>query len=255
VNSVPREHKKVDVFLATGGGLAQQVVKFVGNLRARFEEVDFLIPSSAMSAGTLFALSGDRVWMNPHACLGPIDPQIPTRDGRFVPAQALLFLVSELQKQGQEALAKGDPPPWTAVRIIDTIDKKELGDAMTASEYSATMATQFLNDYKLRHWTKTESTGTVVTAEFRKRRAREVGEALARHDRWKSHGHAISREVLWNEIRLRIDIPDMALERAIRRTWAICHWVFDRLPVHKMMLSQNYTYLRHSAPVPPVTTS
>lgn len=244
VQSAPQGQKSVDVFLATPGGSGQQVVRFVNSLRARFDEVDFIIPSLAMSAGTLFSLSGDHIWMNPQAALGPVDPQIPTKDGRYVPAQALLLLVQELQRQGQDALSAGQPVPWSAVRVIDSIDKKELGDAITATQYASNMASEFLERFKFRHWTHRQSSGLSVTPEYRRQRAIEVGRALVAHERWKSHGHSISREVLWDEIMLKIDHPEPALERAIRRAWAICYWVFDKTPIQKMLLARNYAYIR-----------
>jgi len=246
VRSIPPDNRKVDVLLSTRGGSAHQVSRFVNCLRARFDEVDFLIPSFCMSAGTLFALSGDHIWMTPQACLGPIDPQIPTQAGRYVPAQALLLLVDQLQKQGDSAMANGQPVPWTAVRIIDSIDKKELGDAITASHYSTVMASQFLLNYKFRHWTTRETTGSPVTPEYRQQRATEVGTALASHDRWKSHGHAIPRDVLWNEIKLKIDHPDATLERALTRTWALTNWLFDKTPALKLIVAPTYRYLKYS---------
>jgi hypothetical protein len=244
VKSVPPGATKVDVLLSTWGGSGQQVSRFVNCLRARFEEVNFLIPSFCMSAGTLFALSGDHIWMTPAACLGPIDPQVPTRDGRFVPAQALLLLIRELQEQGDDALTKNKPVPWTAVRIVDSIDKKELGDAITASEYSTMMAAQFLQNYKFRHWTVRATSGLPVNQEYREQRAREIAAALASHDRWKSHGHAISREVLWDEIELKIEHPDATLERTLVRAWALATWIFDKTPALKLFVSDSYRYLK-----------
>lgn len=246
VQRVPSDAKSVDVFLATMGGSAHQVSRFVNFLRARFEHVDFLIPSFCMSAGTLFALSGDEIWMNPTACLGPIDPQIPTKDGRYVPAQALLLLISELQKQGDDAMADNKPVPWTAVRIIDSLDKKELGDAITASTYSITMAKQFLSQYKFRNWMVRETSQIPVTDDYRESRAKEIAIALASHDRWKSHGHSISRDVLWKEIKLRIEHPQPELEKAMLKLWALCYWIFDKSLIHKIIMSQHYRFVRHS---------
>jgi hypothetical protein len=244
VQRVPADQRKVDVLLATRGGSGQQVARFVDCLRKRFDEVDFLIPSFCMSAGTLFALSGDRIWMTPSAALGPIDPQIPTASGRYVPAQALLLLVDNLRRQGEEALQNGQSVPWTAVRIIDTMDKKELGEAVTASQYSSTMAAQFLETFKFRNWSVRASSGQLVTPEYRTARAIEVGNALAAHDRWKSHGHSISRDVLWDEIKLKIDHPDALLQRAMTRAWAVYNWVFDKTPVIKIMVSSDYRFVR-----------
>jgi hypothetical protein len=245
VKSVSLEHKKIDVFLATLGGLGQQVARFVNCLRPRFDEVDFLIPSMAMSAGTLFAMSGDSIWMNPQAALGPVDPQVPTRDGRYVPAQALLSLVNQCQNEGQQAINAGQHPPWTSVRIIDSIDKKELGDAMTASQYALNMTSKFLENYKFQHWVTKESSRQPVTPADRTQRALAIAQALVSHDKWKSHGHSISREVLWQEINLRIDHPDFMLERSIRRFWALLSYTFAKTLVQKIMVSKDYGHVRH----------
>ena len=244
IRQVPADHRKIDVLLATNGGSGQQVVRFVECLRNRFDEVDFLIPSFCMSAGTLWALSGDHIWMTPGAALGPIDPQIPSASGRYVPAQALLLLVEKLRQEGEAGLRNGTGVPWTSVRIIDTIDKKELGDAITATKYSSTMAAQFLERYKLRHWTVRESSQQAVTPEWRSQRARDVGDALASHDRWNNHGHSITRDVLWREIRLKIDHPDDQLLRAMSRVWALYNWIFDKTPVVKLMVSSDYRHVR-----------
>jgi hypothetical protein len=225
VASVPGDARAVDVLLATRGGSAHQVNQFVTRLRARFESVEFLIPSTCMSAGTLFALSGDKIWMTPRACLGPIDPQVPTAGGRYVPAQAILLLVDKLQNEGEKALKASGSVPWTMVRIIDTIDKKELGEAITASAYSVTMASEFLLNYKFKNWTVRETSQVPVTPQYRSQRAGEVATALVSHERWKNHGHAIARDVLWNEIRLKIDHPDADLEV-------------------KVFMSQNYAIMR-----------
>jgi hypothetical protein len=247
VQKEPLENKKIDVYLGTRGGSAHQVSRFVNCLRSRFDEIDFIIPSFCMSAGTLFALSGDNIWMTERACLGPIDPQVPTKDGRYVPAQALLLLIDQLQQQGDDAMKKGGAVPWAAVRIIDSIDKKELGDAITASRYSTMMASQFLINHKFRNWRIRETSRQEVTPEYREERAGQIANALASHDRWKNHGHAISRDVLWNEIQLRIEHPKSELERAAIRLWALFNWIFDKTPILKMIVSKEYRYCRFSA--------
>ncbi len=245
VAKVPADQRSVDIFLATRGGVAQQVSNFVNCLRARFDEVHFLIPSFCMSAGTLFALSGDYIWMTERSCLGPIDPQVPTAGGRYVPAQALLLLIAEIQRQGDEARAKGLPVPWAYVRVIDTMDKKELAEALTASQYSQAMAAQFLQKFKFRRWTVKETSQVPVSEEDRIQRAAEIAAALGSHDRWKSHGHAISRDVLSKELNLKIDHPDAALNRAMMRLWAVLTYVVDKTPIVKLLCSSTYRYMRH----------
>lgn len=244
VNQIPADIKKVDVFLSTPGGSAGQVARFVDFLRNRFDQVDFLIPSFCMSAGTLFAVSGDRIWMTPGACLGPTDPQIPTATGRYVPAQALLLLVDQLKAEGTAAIARGENVPWTSIRIVDTMDKRELAEAITASAYSSTMAAEFLRKYKFRHWITRHSAGVPVTDEYRKLRAEAIASALASHDKWKNHGHAISREVLLDQIKLQIDHPSAQLERAMERLWALFTWSFDKSGLLKIFISKDYRFFR-----------
>jgi hypothetical protein len=246
VNQVPKNQKSVDIYLATNGGSGEQISRFVNCLRSRFDDVNFLIPSFCMSAGTLFALSGEKIYMTDNAYLGPIDPQVPSTGGRFVPAQALLLLVDQLQKKGQDAMDKGQNVPWSAVRLIDSLDKKELGAAITATEWSKMLAAQYIEKYKFKDWHTRETTKIAVSPDYKLQRAQEIASALASHERWKNHGHSISREVLWNEIKLKIDLPDENLERSIRRLWALLTWLFDKSPIKKVICSSNYRYLKHS---------
>jgi hypothetical protein len=244
VNNVATESKELDIVLATNGGSGQQVSRFVNCLRQKFDLVRFIIPSLCMSAGTLFALSGDAIIMTDRGCLGPIDPQVPTKDGRYVPAQALLALVNKIQMEGDNALKSKLNVPWSSVRIIDSIDKKELAEAVTASSYSITMAKEFLENYKFRTWTTHTTTGQPVTPEEKARRALEIAADLASHEKWKSHGHSISREILRKEINLFIEHPDNNLDRLIKRMWALSAWIFDKTPTAKMLISRNYRYIR-----------
>ena len=246
IAKVDQSQDGIDVLLATPGGSAEQVIYFNNALRARFKSVDFLIPYKAMSAGTLWALAGDRIWMDSRAFLGPIDPQVPSKDGRFIPLQALLTLLTMIQHEGQKALAQGQQPPWSLVLLLREMDQKQVGHALTATKYVATMAAQYLEQYKFKAWASHKS-GAAVTLQERQSRAAEVADLLCSHDRWKAHGHAITREDLESEVRIKIDRPESVpgLERALRRFWALAYYCFDKSPVAKMFLSQNYVVIRN----------
>lgn len=82
VDAVPPEVREVDVIVVTPGGSAQSVSYFVDKLRSRFDHVGFLIPYACMSAGTILVLSGDEIWMDERAYLGPIDAQSPASERR-----------------------------------------------------------------------------------------------------------------------------------------------------------------------------
>src|SRR5262249_26643982 len=94
-------------------------------------------------------------------------------------------------------------------------------------------------------WTHRSSTGEPVTDAMKKERALEIARLLCSNERWKSHGHGITRGVANQELQLVIDHPESqpGLERAIRRFWALGYY-FCELPVlGTLFLSGQYSFL------------
>lgn len=248
LSRIANEHKNIDIFLVTPGGAGQQVSQFVNSLRPRFDSVDFLLPYMCMSAGTLWALSGDKIWMDKRAFIGPIDPQVRAKTGDLVPAQSILILLNKIKEEGEKALQNGQNPPWHFIRLIDVMDGRQVGDAISLSKYSIKIASDFLYEYKFKDWTTHSSTGKPVTTEDRKERAIWVADKLCSNDHWKSHGHGISRETANRELKLTIDPIEsvLGLERAIRRLWALFYYTLDKSYISKMFLSDNYVLIRQT---------
>lgn len=243
---------EADFLVVTPGGEGQQVAQFVNHARKRFAFVAFLIPYMAMSAGTIWALSGDEIWMTPQAILGPIDPQVPGRNGQFIPAQALLATIKDIQARGDEALRSGRSPDWTDQLLLRNIDAKEIGDVLSQSAYSIGLAKQYLMQYKFNSWLTHSSDGRLVTDDDKESTAERIAMELCSHDTWKMHSHGISREALTSTLKLRINhtetVPD--LHQAISRLWALMYWAFENTAVLKIMMSKNYSIIR-SAKVGP----
>ncbi len=110
VDAIPREIKEIDIILVTNGGSGPQVAKFVDKLRPRFDKVNFILPNVAMSAGTIFIMSGNSILMDSRSYFGPIDPQVPSINGQLVPAQSLLRLMKEIQENGEKKLKRREKP-------------------------------------------------------------------------------------------------------------------------------------------------
>ena len=246
VNTVPSDAKDIDVILVTPGGSGTQVAKFVDKLRPRFDTVSFILPNISMSAGTMFAMSGDEIVMTNSSYIGPIDPQVPNKEGMYVPAQAILTLIEEIQTKGDIALKKGLNPDWTDLQILRQIDPKEIGNAINASKYSVELVENYLHDYKFRTWT-THSNGSPVTVEERKLRANEIANQLCKHSLWKSHGRGITRESAWDVCRLKITHSESTdgLDRAIKRLWALFYWLFENTAIFKTFVSEHYSLMRN----------
>ena len=89
IEAVAEKKRSVSVILDTPGGVVEVVERMVATLRSNYEDMTVIVPDRAMSAGTIFALSADRIMMDYFSCLGPIDPQIE-KDGKLVPALSYL---------------------------------------------------------------------------------------------------------------------------------------------------------------------
>jgi len=249
VNTIPPDEKDIDILLVTPGGSGTQVAKFVDRLRKRFNTVSFIIPNIAMSAGTIFAMSGDEIIMTANSYLGPIDPQVPNKDGFFVPAQSILTLIEEIQTKGAEAIKKGVNPDWTDLQILRQIDPKEIGNAINASKYSVELVENYLHDYKFRTWTN-HSDGRPVTPADRKQRANEIANQLCKHALWKTHGRGITREAAWEVCKIKITHSEtIGLDRPLRRLWALFNWVFENSSIYKTFVSEHYSLMRNDQSV------
>ena len=92
---------QLDVILETPGGSAEVAEDIVDLLRERFDGVSFIIPGWAKSAGTIMAMAGDEILMEPSSALGPIDAQITNR-GKLFSAEALLEGLEKIKKESDE---------------------------------------------------------------------------------------------------------------------------------------------------------
>jgi ClpP class serine protease len=90
----------IDLVLHTPGGLVLAAEQIALALMERKGKVTVFVPHYAMSGGTLLALTADEIVMDPHAVLGPVDPQI------------------------------GDMPAASIVKLLDLKPSHEIGDEM-----------------------------------------------------------------------------------------------------------------------------
>jgi ClpP class serine protease len=84
----------IDLIIHTPGGIALAATQIALALKAHEGDTTAIIPHFAMSGGTLIALAADKICMDPHAVLGPVDPQLGDQTGSY-PAASLLKLVKE----------------------------------------------------------------------------------------------------------------------------------------------------------------
>lgn len=202
--------EKIYVLLTTGGGSAVAVERYVNILRHHYNEVNFIIPDYAYSAGTIFCMSGDNILMDYFSVLGPIDPQVQNKEGKWVAALGYLDKVNELIEK-----AKANELTQAEFLILKDIDLAELRGYEQAKNLTIELLKKWLVKYKFKNWnhhsTNPALLGQNVTVEEKEERAKQVADKLSDSNLWKSHGRPINIEILESDI-LRLKIEDFSNE-------------------------------------------
>ena len=191
------------IMLTTPGGCAETVERYVNIIRHHYKIVNFIIPDYAYSAGTIFCMSGDDIYMDYYSALGPIDPQVQNRDGNPVAALGYLDKVNELVDK-----AKNNELTQAEFLILKDIDLAELRSYEQAKELTIDLLKNWLVQYKFKNWkvhrTDQIKKGKPVTPEEKKERAEDIAGKLSDNNFWKSHARPINIHSLKQMLHLEI---------------------------------------------------
>lgn len=89
------------VMLATPGGDGETALRLVRQAQSRCAELTVIVPVQAKSAGTLFVLGADHIYLGPTSDLGPIDPQLQLPNRQSAAAKAIIAAVDEAERRIQ----------------------------------------------------------------------------------------------------------------------------------------------------------
>lgn len=194
----PHHHDTLYIILTTTGGSAIAVERYVNIIRYHYKEVHFIVPDYAYSAGTIFCMSGDSIYMDYFSVLGPIDPQVQNKEGKWVAALGYLDKVNEfLEKAKSGTLTNAE------FAILKDIDLAELRSFEQARDLTIDLLKKWLVKYKFKNWTQ-HSDGRLVTIHDKEQRATEIAGHLSDNNDWKSHGRPINIEAL-KELKLKVE--------------------------------------------------
>lgn len=96
--------KGLTLLLHTPGGVTNAAETIVAYLWSKFPDIEVIIPTYAISAGTMISLAANRVVMGRQSQIGPIDPQMQM-GGRFVSARAI---VDQFERAKADVLSNRD---------------------------------------------------------------------------------------------------------------------------------------------------
>jgi len=199
VESLMEKRPRVAILLETLGGIVEVVERMVEILRHNYKEVVFYVPDMAMSAGTVFAMVGDAIFMNYFSRLGPIDPQI-VKDDKLVPAMSYLAQFDRFRAKS----ANGDLTE-AELALLMKLDLAELHQYEQARNLTVNLLRKWLATYKFKNWTMTTSRKLPVNDKMKEERAHEIATALSNNEQWHSHQRGISMNTLRQELNLQID--------------------------------------------------
>ena len=147
IEDIDNKKERIFVILTTGGGSAIAVERYVNILRHHYQEVNFIVPDYAFSAGTIFCMSGDNIYMDYFSVLGPIDPQVQNKDGKWVAALGYLDKINELIDK-----AKKNTLTQAEFVILKDFDLAELKGYEQAKELTIDLLKKWLVKFKFKDW-------------------------------------------------------------------------------------------------------
>lgn len=143
----------IDLIAHTPGGIALAATQIALALKSHPARKTVIVPHYAMSGGTLIALAADEILMDPHAVLGPVDPQLAGKEGAF----AASSILSVLQKKPQERISDVTYMMADDARkaqeqmrdLIAEIMKGKCGEPNTAKILDDLVSGKYTHDYPI----------------------------------------------------------------------------------------------------------
>ena len=213
----------IDVIIETPGGdgsVAEDVVKL---LRQKYDDIGFIVPGWAKSAGTIMAMAADEILMSPASALGPIDAQIMWQ-GKMFSAEALL---EGMERIKDEVVATGALNK-AYVPMLQNLSPGEIQDARNKLDFATRLVSDWLARYKFKNWKTRSSTGLAVTPEDRVARANEIAAKLRSHQSWLTHARSIGINELRDMKLVVTDITEQPeLHDAVHRLHTLLRMLFD----------------------------
>jgi hypothetical protein len=231
---------RLTIILNTSGGSVETVEKLVGIVRHHYSEVYFVVPDYAMSAGTVFCMSGNKIFMDYSSSLGPIDPQV-YNGKEYVPALGYLDQVEKMIAKAQaNALTHAE------FLILQNLDLAMLSRYEQARNLTVTLLKKWLVEHKFTDWethrSNSDKIGQPVTLQEKEERAEEIARLLGDNKIWHSHGRNIGIYTLQNILKLQIEdySADIKLRGMIRSYNDLMIEYINRAGFKLFMHSRNF---------------
>lgn len=215
--------KPLTLIIHTPGGATNAVETIVAYIRSKFSGFEVIIPTYAMSAGTMISLASDRIIMGRQSQLGPIDPQF-LFGNRGISAGEVL---AQFEHAKSEILVN----PQLAVvwaPILQQLGPSLLHAAKNALSYSENMVANWLEKYMFGGEDNANAKAIAVAAHFN---ATETHMSHGRRiDREEARGYGVKIE----------DLEDsQELQEAVLSMYHLTTLGYEKGPATKSLIGNN----------------
>ena len=210
------------LILHTPGGMPEAAQTIVDYLRSKFDQIDVLIPTYAMSAGTMIALGCDNVIMGRQSQLGPTDPQLAV--GNY--GSSAHSIVDQFN-DAKSDISKNPILAHAWAPVLEAFGPALLQEAKKSISYAETLVKDWLSKYMLSD----------------KENGEQIAQSAAKYfagNHHGSHGRRINR----NDLRsLGIKVTDLEddqeLQELVLTLYHLSTIIFDNSPSSKFVVSSN----------------
>lgn len=212
IEGISKRKRRLSVVLETTGGYVEVTERMADVFRKHYNEIDYIVPNYAYSAGTILCMSGDNIYMDYFSVLGPIDPQVEGPNGNLVPATGYLEKFDELVEKSRN----GNITTAELNFMISKFDAAELYAIEPARKQSVTLIKKWLVQYKFKDWKTTETTSQPVTKKMKEERAEKIADTLNDTETWHSHGRGIPMSTLTSP-QMKLKIEDFGADKGLNK--------------------------------------
>jgi hypothetical protein len=213
--------KDLTLILHTPGGITNAAETIVSYLHTKFKYIEVIIPTFAMSAGTMICLATDKLIMGRQSQLGPIDPQMPL-GGRTVSARAIVEQFAMAKKE----LSKDLKLAHLWAPILQSLGPALIQEAQNALDYSEEIVKGWLEKRMFRGNPEAKHAASQAASYFNKASVH------------KSHGRRIDREEARSQGICVEDLEDdQDLQEWVLTAYHLFTIVFDKSVASKLLAS------------------
>jgi len=217
--------KGLTLILHTPGGVTNSTETVVSYLRSKFTDIEVIVPTFAMSAGTMISMSADKIIMGRQSQLGPIDPQMPTGNITV----SAVAIIDQFERAKQE-ISENKEIAHLWAPILPSLGPALLQEAQNAIDYSEKIVAEWLEKYMFSGKDDPKKEAVKV--------ARHFSRGSDGHKK-KSHGRRIdSTEARSQGLFIEQLENSQDLQDAVLTSYHLMTIIFEKSPALKIIASQ-----------------